>query len=75
MALLEMLRMLGVNLLSWFTIPKNLRSSVGDVGFSILRIALVLRGSGEIPFASIMCPRKLSRHLLNSHFCLSRVTP
>ena len=23
-----------------------------------------------MPFPSIMCPRKLSRHLLDSHFCL-----
>ena len=46
--------MLGVNLLSWFTIPKNLRR------FFHLKDCVNLIGIREMPFPSIMCPRKLS---------------
>lgn len=67
--------MLGVNLLSWVTIPKNRLSSVGVLSFSILRTALVFWRSGEIPFSSIMWPRNVRCLLLNPYFCLFKVTP
>ena len=38
-------------------------------------MALVLSGSGLIPFSSILCPRKVRLALLNSHFYGFRVAP
>ena len=41
--------MFGENLPSWFTIPRNLRSSEADFGVSICCMAAVLLGSAVIP--------------------------
>ena len=45
LGVIEVDAMLGVSLLSWFIIPKNLRSSVGDVaGFFHLKNSIGLMG-------------------------------
>ena len=41
--------MFGENLPSWFTIPRNLRSSETDFGVSICCMAAVLLGSAVMP--------------------------
>ena len=46
--------MCGLNLLSWFAMPMNRRSSEREFGFFISKIADVFCGSAEIPFLSIM---------------------
>ena len=52
-------------LLIWFTIPKNLRSSVSDCGAGSLSIANVLNESALTPSASIKCPKNSIDFLLN----------
>ena len=60
----------GVNLLNWFTIPKNHQSYVGHLRIFHLGNSV----HGPLPI-SIVWPRKVRHLLLNSHFCLFRVTP
>ena len=67
--------MFGENLPSWFTIPRNLRSSETDFGVSICFMAAVLLGSAVMPLSSLTCPRNIRLVLQNSHFLLLSVKP
>ena len=65
----------GLNLLSWFAMPMNRRSSECDFGFYVSRIAYVFCGSAEMLFLSMTWPRNVTHSLLNLHFSLLSVRP
>ena len=71
----EISAMLDVNFPSWLAIPRNLRSSVQFVGLTNLRIADVFCRSGDTPYLSMRCPKKVRVVRLNSHFSLLSVIP
>ena len=67
--------MFGENLPSWFTIPRNLRSSETDFSVSICYMTAVLLGSVVMLLWSMTCPRNIWLVLQNLHFLLLSVMP
>ena len=65
---------LGMYLLDWFKIPRNLHSSCISVGFALCFTADTLLGSGRIPSFPTSWPRNLTLALENSHFWQLDVT-
>ena len=65
----------GENLLSWFTMPRNRRTSPTLCGVEKRTMAETLFGSGRIPWPSMTCPRNKTEDWANLHFSEFSVMP